>query len=56
MRRSAGEMAQTVKQDADKTAEEIGRLLKKVQSGKIPTEKIMVPFTEITRENVDQFR
>ena len=53
---AAGEMAQTVKQDADKTAEEIGKLLKKVRSGKIPTEKIMVPFTEITRENAAQFQ
>ena len=41
---------------ADKTAEEIGRLLREVASGKIPTEDIKVPFTEITRENVAQFR
>ena len=53
---AAGEMSQTVKQDADKTAEEIGRLLREVASGKIPTEDIKVPFTEITRENVVQFR
>ena len=53
---AAGEMSQTVKQDADKTAEEIGRLLREVASGKIPTEDIKVPFTEITRENVIQFR
>ncbi len=53
---AAGEMSQTVKQDADKTAAEIGKLLQEAASGKIPTEDIKVPFTEITRENAAQFR
>lgn len=53
---AAGEMSQTVMQDADKTAEEISKLLQEAASGKIPTENIKVPFTEITRENVAQFR
>ena len=53
---AAGEMAQTVKQDADKTAEEIGKLLQEAAAGKIPTDDIKVPFTEITRENAAQFR
>ena len=53
---AAGEMSQTVKQDADKTAEEIGKLLQAAASGKVPTEDIKVPFTEITRENAAQFR
>lgn len=53
---AAGEMAQTVKQDAEKTSEEIGRLLQEAMAGKVPTDDVKVPFTEITRENVAQFR
>ena len=53
---AAGEMSQTVKQDADKTGEEIGKLLQEAVSGKVPTEDIKVPFTEITQENAAQFR
>lgn len=53
---AAGEMSQTVKQDADKTAEEIGRLIKEAASGKVPTEDVKVPFTEITRDNAAQFK
>ena len=53
---AAGEMSQTVKQDADKTAEGIANLLKTALSGTIPTDEVKVPFTEITKENAAQFK
>ena len=53
---ASGEIAQTVKQDADKTAEAIAGLLQAALSGKIPTDDVKVPFTEITKENVAQFK
>ena len=53
---SDGTMSQTVKQDADKTAEAIAGLLQKSLSGTAPTDDVKVPFTEITRDNISQFR
>jgi len=53
---AAGDMSQTVKQDADKTAEAIAGLLLKSLSGTAPTDDVKVPFTEITRDNISQFR
>ncbi|MBQ3970577.1 MAG: sugar ABC transporter substrate-binding protein [Selenomonadaceae bacterium] len=53
---SSGEIAQTVKQDADKTAEAIAGLLQAALNGKVPTDDVKVPFTEITKENVAQFK
>lgn len=53
---AAGDMSQTVKQDADKTAEAIAGLLQKSLSGAAPTDDVKVPFTEITRDNISQFR
>ena len=53
---AAGDMSQTVKQDADKTAEAIAGLLQKSLSGTAPTDDVKVPFTEITRDNISQFR
>lgn len=53
---AAGDMSQTVKQDADKTAEAIAALLQKSLSGTAPTDDVKVPFTEITRDNISQFR
>lgn len=45
----AGEMAQTVKQDADGTVEAVGTLLQEAMKGNIPTDAILVPFTEVTK-------
>ena len=53
---ASGEMVQTVKQDAAKSGEEIGRLIQEAMAGKVPTEDVKVPFVEITRENVAQFK
>ena len=53
---ASGEIAQTVKQDADKTAEAIAGLLQAALSGKVPTDDVKVPFTEITKENAAQFK
>lgn len=53
---AVGDMSQTVKQDADKTAEAIAGLLQKSLSGTAPTDDVKVPFTEITRDNISQFR
>ncbi len=52
----AGEMAQTVKQDGEKAAEEIAIFIKEALSGRIPTEGVKVPFEEITRENLAEYR
>lgn len=53
---AAGEMSQTIKQDADKAAEAICLLLQEAAKGNIPTDNIKVPFQEITRDNVAQFK
>lgn len=53
---AAGEMSQTIKQDADKTSEGIANLLKTALSGTIPTDEVKIPFTEITKENAAQFK
>ena len=50
----AGEMAQTVKQDAKGQAEGVFKLVQQAMQGQKP-ENILVPFTAITRENVSQF-
>ena len=52
----AGEMSQTVKQDAELLADGTYKLAESCMKGKIPTENITVPFTSITRENIAQFR
>ncbi len=51
---AAGEMAQTVKQDADKTVEAIGGLLQSALAGNVPKDDIRIPFKEITIDNVAQ--
>ena len=51
---AAGDMAQTVKQDAARTAESISALLQEVIAGKVPLEEVKVPFVEITRDNAAQ--
>lgn len=53
---AAGEMSQTIKQDAEQAASAIGDLLEEVLQGKTPTENVKIPFTEITRDNVAQFK
>ena len=53
---AAGEMAQTVKQDAAKTADSINGLLQEALKGQTPSGEVKVPFMEITRDNVEQFR
>lgn len=52
----SGEMSQTIKQDADKAAEAINQLLNSALKGNVPTDNVKVPFTEITRDNVAQFK
>lgn len=52
---AAGQMSQTIKQDADKAAEAICILISEAAKGNIPTDNIKVPFQEITRDNVSQF-
>ncbi len=51
---AAGEMAQTVKQDAAKTADSISGLLQEVLKGQMPSGEVKVPFVEITRDNAAQ--
>ena len=50
----AGEMAQTVKQDAEGQAAGVFQLVQSSIKGQKP-ENVLVPFTSITRENVSQF-
>jgi inositol transport system substrate-binding protein len=50
----AGEMAQTVKQDAAGQAKGVFTLVQQAMQGQKP-ENVLVPFTAITRENVSQF-
>ena len=50
----AGEMAQTVKQDAKEQAAGAFKLVQQAMQGQKPQD-VQVPFTAITRENVSQF-
>ena len=50
----AGEMAQTVKQDAQGQAKGVFTLVQQSMQGQKPQD-VLVPFTAITRENVSQF-
>lgn len=52
---AAGEMAQTIKQDADASADTIMELVKKMVQGGQTTDDEKVPFIEITKANVAQF-
>lgn len=52
---AAGEMAQTIKQDADASADTIMELVKKMVQGGQTTDDKKVPFIEITKANVAQF-
>ena len=51
----AGELSQTVKQDAEGQAAGAVTLVQGFLNGKAPTESLDIPFTSITRENVAQF-
>ena len=51
---AAGEMIQTIKQDAVKQGEGAAELAAIVNSGGTPSE-VIVPFTSITKDNVSQF-
>lgn len=53
---ASGDMALTVQQNADKTADAIMDLVQKAISGNPSTDKVKVPYTEITSANVAQFR
>lgn len=53
---AAGDMSQTMKQDADSSAESIFTLLQAFLQGNPPTENVVVPFIEITKDNVSQFK
>ena len=52
---AAGEMVQTIKQDADASAVTIMDLVKKMVQGGQTTDDEKVPFIEITKANVAQF-
>lgn len=52
---AAGEMSQTIKQDADASADTIMELVKKMVQGGQTTDDKKVPFIEITKTNVAQF-
>ena len=52
---AAGEMAQTIKQDADASADTIMELVKKMVQGGQTTDDKKVPFIEITKTDVAQF-
>ena len=52
---ASGEMAQTIKQDADASADTIMELVKKMVQGGQTTDDKKVPFIEITKTNVAQF-
>lgn len=53
---AAGDMSQTIKQDAQKAAQAVGDLLQEALNGHAPTEDVKIPFTEITQANVAQFK
>ena len=52
---AAGEMVQTVKQDAVGQAEGAVEIAAAVKAGNIPSEGKTIPFTSITKENLNQF-
>ena len=52
----AGDMSQTVKQDAGRSVDEIFTLMQAFLNGDKPTENVVVPFIEITKDNVAQFK
>ena len=51
----AGELSQTIKQDAEGQAAGAVTLVQGFLSGKAPTESLDIPFTSITQTNVAQF-
>ncbi len=51
-----GEMTQTVQQDPKALAEGTFQLVESCVKGQVPTNNITVPFTDITKDNVAQFR
>lgn len=51
-----GEMTQTVQQDPKALAAGAFQLAESCVKGQVPTANITVPFTDITKENVNQFR
>ena len=53
---AAGEMSQSVKQDAEALAAGAFQLTESCLKGNVPTENITVNFTPVTKENVAQFR
>ena len=53
---AAGDMSQTMKQDADSSAEDIFTVLQTFLKGEQPSGNVVVPFIEITKDNVAQFQ
>ena len=51
----AGELSQTVKQDAEGQTAGAVTLVQGFLSGKAPTESLDIPFTSITQDNIAQF-
>ncbi|BEU88933.1 sugar ABC transporter substrate-binding protein [Selenomonas sp. TAMA-11512] len=51
----AGELSQTIRQDAEGQAAGAVTLVKAFLDGKPPTESLDIPFTSITQENIAQF-
>ena len=52
---AAGEMSQTIKQDADTSVTTIMDLIQKMMKDGQTTDDEKVPFIEITKDNVSQF-
>jgi inositol transport system substrate-binding protein len=52
---AAGEMVQTIKQDAEKQGEGVATNLDIIRKGGTPSD-IIVPYTSITKENIAQFK
>ena len=52
---AAGEMSQTVKQDAGASAKSIWELVEKMVKSGQTTDNVKVPFINITRDNISQF-
>ena len=53
---AAGDMSQTMKQDADSSADAVFTLLQTFLNGEQPSGNVVVPFIEITKDNVAQFQ
>lgn len=51
----AGELSQTIRQDAEGQAAGAVSLVKAFLDGKSPTESLDIPFTSITQDNIAQF-